>query len=52
MGTLQGPIIKGARYSLIIHEVLVAIGGGGGGGGVPAGVQDDTPKEESERLAS
>ena len=37
---------KGARYSLIIHEVWVAMGF------FPAGVQDETLKEESQRLAS
>ena len=31
---------KGARYSLIIHEVLVAMGF------FPAGVQDETLKED------
>ena len=39
-------IIKGARYLLIIHEVLVAMGF------FPAEVQDETLKEESQRLAS
>ena len=38
--------LKGARYLLIIHEVLVAMGF------IPAGVQDETLKEESQRLAS
>ena len=38
--------IKGAQYSLIIHEVLVAMGF------FPAGVQDETLKEGSQRLAS
>ena len=37
---------SGARYLLIIHEVLVAIVF------FPAGVQDETLKEESQRLAS
>ena len=36
---------KGARYLLIIHELLVAVGF------FPAGVQDETLKE-SQRLAS
>ena len=35
--------LKGAQYSL--HEVLVTMGF------FPAGVQDETPKEESQRLA-
>ena len=35
------PAIKGARYLLIIHELLVAMGF------FPAGVQDETLKEES-----
>ena len=39
--------IKGARYLLIIHEVLIAMLLF-----FPAGVQDDTLKEESQRLAS
>ena len=39
-------LIKGARYLLIIHELLVAMGF------FPAGVQDETLKEESQRLAS
>ena len=38
--------IKGGHYLLIIHEVLVAIGF------FPAGMQDETLKEESQRLAS
>ena len=38
--------IKGARYLLIIHEVLVAMDF------FPAGVQDETLEEESQRLAS
>ena len=38
--------VKGARYLLIIHEVLVAMGF------FPAGVQNETLKEESQRLAS
>ena len=37
--------LKGARYSLIIHEVPVAMGF------FPAGVQDETLKEESQSLA-
>ena len=37
---------KGSRYVLIIHELLVAMGF------FPAGVQDEIPKEESQRLAS
>ena len=36
---------KGARYLLIIHKVLIAMGF------FPAGVQDETLKEESQRLA-
>ena len=39
-------IFKGARYSLIIHELLVAMGF------FPAGVRDESLKEESQRLAS
>ena len=38
--------IKGARYLLIIHEVLVAMDF------FSAGVQDETLGEESQRLAS
>ena len=38
---------KGARYLLIIHELLVAMGVF-----FSAGVQDKTLKEESQRLAS
>ena len=38
-------IFKGAQYLLIIHEVLAM-------GFFPAGVQDETLKEESQRLAS
>ena len=38
--------IKGARYLLIIHEVLVAMDF------FSAGVQDETLEEESQRLAS
>ena len=38
--------IKGARYLLIIHEVLVAMDF------FPAGVQDEALEEESQRLAS
>ena len=37
---------KGAQYLLIIHEVLVAMDF------FPAGVQDETLEEESQRLAS
>ena len=37
---------KGARYLLIIHEVLVAMDL------FSAGVQDETLEEESQRLAS
>ena len=37
-------VIKGAQYSSIIHEVLVAMGG------FPAGVRDEILKEESQRL--
>ena len=37
---------KGARYLLIIHEVLVAKDF------FPAGVQDEALEEESQRLAS
>ena len=37
---------KGARYSIIIHEVWVVMGF------FPAGVQDETLKEVSQRLAS
>ena len=45
--TLRGhSMFKGAQYSLIIHEVLVATEF------FPAGVQDETLKEESQRLAS
>ena len=44
--TILSLCIKGARYSLIIHEVLIAMGFS------PAGVQDETLKEESQRLAS
>ena len=39
-------MVKGARYLLIIHELLVAMVFS------PAGVQDETLKEESQRLAS
>ena len=39
-------IIKGAQHSIIIHEVLVAMGF------FSAGVQDVTLKGESQRLAS
>ena len=39
--------LKGARYLLIIHEVLVAIWYF-----FPAGVQDETLKGESQILAS
>ena len=39
-------VIKGARYLLIIHEVLVAMDF------FPAGVQDEALEEESQRLAS
>ena len=38
--------VKGARYLLIIHEVLVAMDF------FSAGVQDETLEEESQRLAS
>ena len=38
--------LKGARYLLIIHEVLVAMDF------FSAGVQDETLEEESQRLAS
>ena len=38
--------IKDARYLLIIHELLVAMGF------FPAEVQDETLKEESQTLAS
>ena len=41
-----GRAIKGARYLLIIHEVLVAMDF------FPAGVQDEALEEESQRLAS
>ena len=44
-GTMSD-LLKGARYSLIIHEVLVAMEF------FSAGVQDETLKEESQRLAS
>ena len=39
-------VVKGARYLLIIHEVLVAMDF------FPAGVQDEALEEESQRLAS
>ena len=39
-----GNYFKGARYLLIIHELLVAMGF------FPMGVQDETLKEESQRL--
>ena len=39
-------LLKGARYLLIIHEVLVAMDF------FPAGVQDEALEEESQRLAS
>ena len=39
-------MLKGVRYSLIIHEVWVVCCF------FPAGVQDETLKEESQRLAS
>ena len=39
-------LFKGARYLLIIHEVLVAMDF------FSAGVQDETLEEESQRLAS
>ena len=39
-------LVKGARYLLIIHEVLVAMDF------FSAGVQDQTLEEESQRLAS
>ena len=38
--------LKGARYLLIIHEVLVAMDF------FSAGVQDEALEEESQRLAS
>ena len=38
--------VKGARYLLISHEVLVAMDF------FSAGVQDETLEEESQRLAS
>ena len=38
--------LKGARYLLIIHELWVAMDF------FPARVQDETLKEESQRLAS
>ena len=38
--------VKGARYLLIIHEVLVAMDF------FSAGVQDEALEEESQRLAS
>ena len=40
-------MLKGVRYSLIIHEVWVVCCFF-----FPAGVQDETLKEESQRLAS
>ena len=45
-GVLSFCHIKGARYLLIIHEVLVAMDF------FSAGVQDETLEEESQRLAS
>ena len=39
-------LVKGARYLLIIHDVLVAMDF------FSAGVQDETLEEESQRLAS
>ena len=44
--TLHLSVLKGARYLLIIHEVLVAMDL------FSAGVQDETLEEESQRLAS
>ena len=46
MKYVQCQWLKGARYLLIIHEVLVAMDF------FPAGVQDETLEEESQRLAS
>ena len=43
---IHHPNLKGAQYLLIIHEILVAMEF------FPAGVQDETLKEESQRLAS
>ena len=44
---MQFHMIKGAQYSLVIYEVLAAMGFF-----FPAGVQDETLKEKSQRLAS
>ena len=46
MGSSTSCHVKGARYLLIIHEVLVAMDF------FSAGVQDETLEEESQRLAS